>query len=228
MTLDRAPSPPVRSDPAKRTFDLLASGSLLILFSPLLLVAGAAVAATSTGGPFFLQTRVGRHGRPFRIVKFRTMTVLAGAERGSFEPGSTARVTRIGRLLRATKLDELPQLWNVLRGEMSLVGPRPEVPRWTEVHRDRWETVLRVRPGITDPASLRFRDEERILAAEPDPEATYRDRILPRKLDLAEQYVRERTFAGDLAILARTAIAIFRRAEPADTLGGSGESGESR
>ena len=207
---------------------MLASGSLLILFSPLLLVAGAAVAATSTGGPFFLQTRVGRHGRPFRIVKFRTMTVLAGAERGSFEPGSTARVTRIGRLLRATKLDELPQLWNVLRGEMSLVGPRPEVPRWTEVHLDRWETVLRVRPVITDPASLRFRDEERILAAEPDPEAAYRDRILPRKLELAEQYVRERTFAGDLAILARTAIVIFRRAEPADTLGGSGESGESR
>ena len=228
MTLDRAPSPPVRSDPGKRAFDLLASGSLLILFSPLLLVVGAAVAATSAGGPFFLQTRVGRHGRPFRIVKFRTMTVLAGAERGSFEPGSTARVTRIGRLLRATKLDELPQLWNVLRGDMSLVGPRPEVPRWTEVHRARWENVLRVRPGITDPASLRFRDEERILAAEPDPEAAYRDRILPRKLDLAEQYVRERTFAGDLAILARTAIAIFRRAEPADTLGDSGTSGESR
>lgn len=228
MTSARDPSPLDRSDPAKRCFDLLASGSLLIALSPLLLLLAAGVSATSAGGPFFRQTRVGRHGRPFRIVKFRTMKVLAGSERGSFEPGSTARVTGIGRVLRATKLDELPQLWNVLRGEMSLVGPRPEVPRWTEVHRERWAIVLSVRPGITDPASLRFRDEERILAAEADPEAAYRDRILPRKLELAEQYVRERSFAGDLAILARTAIAVFRRAEAADTLGDSGKFGESR
>lgn len=212
-----------RPAPLKRTFDLLISAVLLILSFPLLLVVGAIVSATSSGGPFFLQTRVGRHGRPFRIVKFRTMTVLSGAERGSFEPGSSARVTGIGRLLRATKLDELPQLWNVLRGDMSLVGPRPEVPRWTEVHRERWAIVLSVRPGITDPASLRFRDEERILAAEADPEAAYRDRILPRKLELAAQYVRERTLAGDLAILARTALAVFRRAETADTLDDSGK-----
>ena len=228
MPSDRAKTSPDRPAPLKRTFDLLVSIVLLILSLPLLLLLGAIVSATSAGGPFFRQARVGRHGRPFRIVKFRTMKVLAGSERGSFEPGSTARVTRIGRVLRATKLDELPQLWNVLRGEMSLVGPRPEVPRWTEVHRERWAIVLSVRPGITDPASLRFRDEERILAAEADPEAAYRDRILPRKLELAEQYVRERSFAGDLAILARTAIAVFRRAEAADTLGDSGKFGESR
>ncbi|MGA1630767.1 MAG: sugar transferase [Phycisphaerales bacterium] len=224
MSPDPSRSPIEPSDPLKRVFDLAVSATLLLVLSPLLVVIAIAVATTSPGGALFRQDRVGRGGRPFRIVKFRTMTHASGTEKGSFEPGSTARVTSIGRVLRATKLDELPQLWNVLRGEMSLVGPRPEVPRWTQVHRERWAEVLRVRPGITDPASLEFRDEERILAAKPDPEAAYRDEILPRKLELAERYVRERSFVGDLAILARTAMAIFRRAAPPDTLVDSGES----
>ncbi len=224
MSPDPSRSPIEPSDPLKRVFDLAVSATLLLVLSPLLVAIAIAVATTSPGGALFRQDRVGRGGRPFRIVKFRTMTHASGTEKGSFEPGSTARVTSIGRVLRATKLDELPQLWNVLRGEMSLVGPRPEVPRWTQVHRERWAEVLRVRPGITDAASLEFRDEERILAAKPDPEAAYRDEILPRKLELAERYVRERSFVGDLAILARTAMAIFRRAAPPDTLVDSGES----
>jgi lipopolysaccharide/colanic/teichoic acid biosynthesis glycosyltransferase len=223
------PKEPVRSprepsDPLKRVFDLAVSSASLLLLSPLLCAIGLMVASTSDGGAFFRQVRIGRCGQPFRIVKFRTMTEASGAEKGSFEPGSTARVTAVGRVLRATKLDELPQLWNVLRGDMSLVGPRPEVPRWTQVHRERWAVVLQVRPGITDPASLEFRDEERLLAAMPDPEAAYRDEILPRKLELAERYVRERSFAGDLAILVRTALAIFRRSSPPDTLVDPGES----
>ncbi len=213
---------------AKRAFDIAVSAVLLVALAPLLIVIALAVGSTSPGGPLFRQVRVGREGKPFRIAKFRSMAVAETSEAGSFEPGSSARVTAVGRVLRRTKLDELPQLWNVLCGEMSLVGPRPEVPRWTQVHADRWRDVLSVRSGITDPASLEFRHEEALLAAEADPEAAYRDRILPRKLDLAEQYVRERTFAGDLAILARTAIAVFRRAEAADTLGDSGKSGESR
>ena len=178
------------------------------LLSPLLLLLAVLVAATSPGGPFFRQLRVGRDRRPFRVVKFRSMSVRRGTEEGSFDAGDTARVTTVGRLLRRTKLDELPQLWNVLVGDMSLVGPRPEIPAWTEVHRERWDVVLSVRPGITDPASIEFRDEESILAASADPEACYRDEILPRKLALSEAYVRDRSLAGDLAVVLRTLAAI--------------------
>lgn len=187
----------------------MASLVLLVLLAPLLLLLILAVSTTSRGGPFFRQVRVGRHGRRFQIVKFRSMRRDPTSQADGFEPGATHRITAIGRILRATKLDELPQLWNVLRGEMSLVGPRPEVPRWTEVHPGRWEIVLSVRPGVTDPASLAFRHEERLLAAADDPEAAYRDEILPRKLELSERYVRERSFAGDLGILLRTAAAVF-------------------
>ncbi len=189
----------------KRLLDILVAATALLVLSPLLIAISILVAATSSGGPFFRQVRVGRDRRPFRLMKFRSMTIRRGSEHGSFDAGDRSRVTRIGRVLRRTKLDELPQLWNVLVGEMSLVGPRPEVPVWTEVHRDRWDLVLSVRPGVTDPASIEFRDEESILAASPDPEACYRDEILPRKLTLAEAYVRDRSFRGDLRILARTA-----------------------
>lgn len=192
----------------KRVLDIVVATLGLVVLAPLLLLLAIAVAVTSPGGAFFRQTRVGRDRRPFRLVKFRSMAVRQGSEDGSFDAGSTARVTPIGRLIRRTKLDELPQLWNVLIGDMSLVGPRPEVPSWTEVHRERWDRVLSVRPGITDPASIEFRDEESILAASSDPEACYRDEILPRKLDLAETYVRERSLGGDLAIIMRTMAAI--------------------
>lgn len=192
----------------KRLLDIVVSAAGLVLLLPLLVLLAIAVAVTSPGGAFFRQTRVGLDRRPFRLVKFRSMAVRQGSEDGSFDAGSTARVTPIGRLIRRTKLDELPQLWNVLVGDMSLVGPRPEVPSWTEVHRERWNRVLSVRPGITDPASIEFRDEESILAASSDPEACYRDEVLPRKLDLAEAYVRDRSLGGDLAIIMRTMAAI--------------------
>jgi lipopolysaccharide/colanic/teichoic acid biosynthesis glycosyltransferase len=123
---------------------------------------------------------------------------------GTFDAGATSRVTPIGRFLRKSKLDELPQLWNVLRGEMSLVGPRPEVRKWVDAYPERWTFVHAVRPGITDPASIRFRNEEEILAASTDPEATYRDVILPQKLVLYEDYVRDRSFWGDIAIILKT------------------------
>ncbi len=192
----------------KRAVDLAVAVIGLLVLGPLLVVLGVLVAATSPGGPFFRQVRVGRDRRPFRLVKFRSMTVRAGSEQGSFDAGDTARTTAVGRVLRRTKLDELPQLWNVLVGDMSLVGPRPEVPKWTEVHREAWDRVLTIRPGITDPASIAFRDEESILAASPDPEACYRDEILPRKLAMAEAYIRDRTLGGDLRILAMTVAAL--------------------
>ena len=192
----------------KRLLDIVVAAAGLLVLSPLLLLLAVLVAATSPGGPFFRQLRVGRDRRPFRVVKFRSMSVRRGTEEGSFDAGDTARVTTVGRLLRRTKLDELPQLWNVLVGDMSLVGPRPEIPAWTEVHRERWDVVLSVRPGITDPASIEFRDEESILAASDDPEACYRDEILPRKLALSEAYVRDRSLAGDLAVVVRTLAAI--------------------
>jgi lipopolysaccharide/colanic/teichoic acid biosynthesis glycosyltransferase len=192
----------------KRTFDLVLAILSLLLLLPLLVLIAAVVRLSSPGPVLFRQVRVGRDGRDFVLLKFRTMTVRAGSEAGSFDAGDTSRVTAVGAFLRATKLDELPQFWNVVRGEMSLVGPRPEVRTWVQVDPGRWSTVHSVKPGITDPASLVYRHEERILASDPDPETTYKEQILPRKLDLYEDYVRTRTFAGDLGILWRTGVAV--------------------
>ena len=149
------------------------------------------------------------------------MTVQSGSETGAFDAGDGTRVTKIGRFLRASKLDELPQLWNVIRGDMALVGPRPEVRKWVEMNPERWAIVHAVRPGITDLAAILYRDEEKILANVPDPERLYREEILPRKLDLYEEYVRSRTFWGDVKILGRTAIALVAGtpADPWQTIG---------
>ena len=132
------------------------------------------------------------------------MSVKRGTEDGSFDVGSTRRVTRFGRFLRKTKLDELPQLWNVLKGDMSLVGPRPEVRKWVQIYPERWKRVLKVKPGLTEPASIEFRNEEELLARSKNPEHTYRTVILPRKLDLYEEYVKTQSLFGDIRILFRT------------------------
>ena len=133
----------------------------------------------------------------------------AAAENGRFDLGSPARVTSLGRWLRRSKLDETPQLLNVLRGDMSIVGPRPEVEKWTTVYPERWARVLSVRPGITDRGSIEFRDEEEILAASDDPGSTYANDILPRKLDLAEQYVDRNTIFGDFKIMLDTLLTVL-------------------
>jgi lipopolysaccharide/colanic/teichoic acid biosynthesis glycosyltransferase len=195
----------------QRLLDLLLAIPLTIALTPLMLAIACAILIADGTPVLFRQVRVGRGGRPFTLLKFRSMRGAPKAGSGGFEPGQTSRVFAVGRFLRRSKLDELPQMFNVLRGDMSLVGPRPEVPRWTEVHRERWEVVLRVRPGLTDPASLAHIDEESILAAAPDPEAAYRDEVLPRKLAIAEDYVRSRSALGDLRILAATASAILLR-----------------
>ncbi len=198
----------------KRAFDLSASLIGLVVLWPFLTFIGLALLLTSGSPVIFSQARIGRGGRPFSVKKFRTMRPLRGAESGSFEPGGRDRITPFGRILRAYKIDELPQLWNVLKGEMSFVGPRPEIQKWVEVYPERWRSILTIKPGITDPASLYYRDEEEILAASPDPEKAYRDVILPHKLELYEAYVRNRTFLGDIGIILETLARICHRDPP--------------
>lgn len=188
----------------QRAFDLAAASLGLLVLSPLLLVIAVAVAASSPGPMFFRQERIGLHGVPFRIVKFRTMRVDAEAVGGQLTVEGDPRITRVGRWLRASKLDELPQLINVVRGEMALVGPRPEVPRYVALYDDDQRRVLDVRPGITDPASIRYRDENAVLARADDPEAAYVDVVMPHKLELNLAYLERRTLASDIGVILAT------------------------
>ncbi len=194
----------------KRIFDVTAASAGLALTAPLLIIAAVAVRLDSPGPVFFLQERMGRNFHSFRIYKFRTMVVDAQRRGGQITAGADPRITRVGRWLRQLKIDELPQLLNVVRGDMSLVGPRPEVPRYVEMFRDEYASVLSVRPGITDPASVKYRDEAAMLAASADPEAEYIGRILPDKLAITQAYVARATFWSDLAVLLRTALRITR------------------
>lgn len=195
----------------KRFVDLFFAGFGLLVTLPFYPIIGLCIVADSPGPIFFRQTRIGRHGRPFKILKFRSMQTVQKDGGPRFDAGDTSRVTKVGGFLRNTKLDELPQLINVLRGEMSIVGPRPEIPKWVDVYPKRWREVLTVRPGITDPASIEFRSEEKILAGYADPEEAYKDIVLPQKLTLYEDYVRNQTIVGDLQILVRTIILLIMR-----------------
>lgn len=196
---------------AKRLFDLIAAGlGLALLALPGLLVA-LAIKLDSPGPVFFRQERVGRGGRPFRIHKFRTMRVDAERQ-GQLTVGADARITRVGAFLRAHRLDELPQLIDVLQGTMSLVGPRPEVPRYVAHYPATLkDVVLSVRPGITDPASLRFRHESAQLAAAADPEREYIDVILPAKLACAADYAAHASLWTDLGVVLRTLRVLLTR-----------------
>lgn len=189
---------------AKRAFDLVVSTVALLLLAPPLVFIGLLVRLTSPGPALFRQQRVGRGGRLFRIWKFRSMVVDAAACDRAITAAGDARVTRLGRFLRHTKLDELPQLVNVWLGDMSLVGPRPEVPRYLACYTPDDEVVLSVRPGITDPASICFRDEERLLASFSDPERAYVEVILPAKLAMARDYIGRQSFTGDLKLIFQT------------------------
>ncbi len=194
---------------AKRAFDLLAAGLGLLLLSPLLLAVAVAIKLDSPGPVFYRQERVGRGGRVFRIHKFRSMTHNPVDRGPQLTVGADARITRVGAWLRRSKVDELAQLIEVLRGDMSLVGPRPEVPRYVAMYpqalRDK---VLSVRPGITDFASIEFRDENALLARSADPERSYREEVLPVKLALQARYVDEAGLLTDLRLILRTLRAI--------------------
>ncbi len=208
----RAVAPPRRPiyHAAKRTLDLVASTCGLLLLSPLLLLAALAVKLDSPGPVLFIQQRVGRNFRNFGIFKFRTMVIDAEKQGGQITFGADPRITRVGRVLRKTKLDELPQLLNVVLGHMSLVGPRPEVPRYVDMYRDDYAYVLAVRPGLTDLASLKYRDEAEQLAASLDPAKEYAQHILPDKIALAHEYIDTASFAGDLGIVLKTFVRIAR------------------
>jgi lipopolysaccharide/colanic/teichoic acid biosynthesis glycosyltransferase len=193
----------------KRAFDLSASLAGLLLASPVMLAVAVLVKSMSAGPVFYRQERIGLAGRVFRIIKFRTMCQDAGQSGPAITSARDPRVTTVGRWLRRLKLDELPQLWNVLKGEMSLVGPRPEVPCYVESYSSAHRRVLSVRPGITDLASIAYRREEELLAGHADLDRYYREVVLPDKLDMNLTYLDRMSFTYDLLLLARTTRAIF-------------------
>lgn len=196
---------------AKRAFDLLVSFTALLALWPLLLLIGVAVRLDSPGPALFQQERVGRFGRLFRILKFRTMRAETCPDGPLITVAGDDRITRVGLWLRATKLDELPQVLNVLKGDMSLVGPRPEVEKYVGMYPSNIrDLVLSIRPGITDEAAICFRNENHQLASADNPERCYVEEILPQKLGLYCDYVQTRTFRGDLRLLWRTCRVLLR------------------
>lgn len=201
---------PIRTyDVIKRLADLLVSGTALLLLSPLLIAIAVAIRSGSRGPALYRGTRIGRGGTPFNMLKFRTMVADAERRGGTSTADDDPRITSTGRWLRATKLDELPQLINVLVGDMSLVGPRPQVQHDVDKYTPEERLLLSVRPGITDYASICFRDEGAILRGHADPDAAYIQLIRPEKIRLGLEYVRTYSMRVDLRILARTALAIL-------------------
>ena len=196
---------------AKRLMDVLLAGLGLLVLLPLFAAIALWIKFDSKGGVFFRQERVGRHGRTFRIHKFRTMLRDDAAVQRQLTVGADPRITRAGRWLRSSKLDELPQFIDVLRGDMSLVGPRPEVPRYVALYpADVRDKVLSLRPGITDLASLAFRRESDLLARSADPEREYIEVVMPQKLRYAVQYAEQASVMTDLRIIGLTLKALLR------------------
>ncbi len=192
----------------KRAFDIIFSIIGLLFTFPIMVAVAIAMAIRDPGPMFYRQTRVGRHKSQFRMLKFRSMVVDADQIGPHVTAKSDPRITPVGRFLRGSKLDELPELWNVLVGEMSFVGPRPEVPRYVNEYPPEWDDVFDARPGITDLATLQFRDEESVLEGLDDREKAYFEIIVPIKMRLARWYVRNQSLELDLRILVDTVLAI--------------------
>jgi len=186
----------------KRTFDILASFFGLIILSPLLLVAGLLVRFSSEGPVLFRQERTGRHGIPFTIYKFRTMFVDHGGSSVSVK--GEKRITPIGAVLRKYKIDEFPELWNILIGDMSFVGPRPDMPEYAARLQGKQREILTVRPGLTSPASIKYAREEELLSLVPDPQKHFDEVIWPDKTRMNLEYIKRRTFIGDIVLILRT------------------------
>ena len=193
----------------KRMFDILVALAGLILLFPLMAVVALLIKCDSKGAVFFKQERIGRGFRPFLIYKFRTMREPPHGKGPLVTVGQDPRITRVGGFLRKTKIDEIPQLINVLNGDMSFVGPRPEVRQYVEFFQREYEEILTVRPGITDLASLKYRDEAALLGKATDPEEEYVTRVLPDKIRLAKDYVRHSSFLFDLSLIFRTMFKLF-------------------
>ena len=194
---------------AKRAMDIVLSAAALCVLWPVLLLIALAIVVDDPGPVFYRQVRVGRGGKPFRIFKFRTMVVDADKKGLSITVGRDSRITRVGALLRKTKLDELAQLLNVLCGQMSFVGPRPEVPRYVELYTPYQRQVLLVRPSITDYASIAYRNENDLLAGADDPERMYIETIMPDKIELNMKYLREISPLTDVRLMLRTVLEVI-------------------
>jgi lipopolysaccharide/colanic/teichoic acid biosynthesis glycosyltransferase len=188
----------------KRIFDFIASLIGLILLSPFLVIIGVLVKISDKGPVFYRSKRVGQNFKPFYLLKFRTMVVNA-EELGPFvTKGGDQRITKIGKFLRKYKLDELPQLWNVVKGELSIVGPRPEVEKYISFYKDDYKEILKIKPGITDYAAIKFKNEEEILAKFEDVEKAYIENVLPEKIKLYKTYLNEIGFLTDLKLIFKT------------------------
>lgn len=192
----------------KRALDVLLASAGMLILSPILLAIAIWIKLADSGPVFYRGDRIGKDGAPFRMLKFRTMTVDAERAGPSSTAGDDPRITRPGRFIRRFKLDELTQLFNVLTGDMSLVGPRPQVAWAVDLYSPEERLVLSVRPGITDYASLRFRNEAEILRGSDDPDRAYLEKIAPEKLKLGLYYVRNRSLATDLKLITATALAV--------------------
>jgi len=192
----------------KRALDVALAGVAIVALLPIGLLIAIMVRLSSPGKIFFRQWRVGLRAVPFQILKFRSMAM--GAVGAGVTSAADRRVTRVGRFLRRYKLDELPQFWNVLVGDMSLVGPRPELQRFVDRFEADYQRILSIRPGLTDYASLEYRDEEHILVGDGDVEQTYVDSVLPAKIALYHRYLTEMSLATDLRLIGRTLLALFR------------------
>ena len=193
----------------KRAVDIIVAAIALVVLLPLLALVAILVKLDSRGRILFKQERIGKEFRPFCIYKFRTMR--EGAQlTASLTIGDDPRITRVGKYLRATKIDELPQLLNILKGQMSLVGPRPEVRCYVDLFRRDYERILKVRPGLTDLASIKYSDEATILGQSENPESEYVGRLLPDKIQLAKEYIRRSSFLFDMRLIVETAIKLFR------------------
>lgn len=190
----------------KRLFDILASGIGIIILSPVLLIIALRIKNGSDGPVFFKQVRVGKDGKEFEILKFRTMVVDAEKMGRQITVGADNRITKVGGFLRKYKLDELPQLFNVFKGDMSLVGPRPEVPRYVKLYTEEQRKVLNVKPGITDLASIRYRDENELLGQAENPDEFYINTIMPDKLALNLEYINKSNVFYDIYIIIETII----------------------
>jgi lipopolysaccharide/colanic/teichoic acid biosynthesis glycosyltransferase len=198
----------------KRAFDLLVSGTGLLILSPLFFLVGIVIKLDSNGAIFFRQERVGKRGKTFLIHKFRTMHEVGSAIGPLLTVGADPRITRVGVFLRRYKVDEMPQLIDVFLGRMSMVGPRPEVPKYISYYPvDVRSVVLSVKPGISDWASIRFRDESSMLAQSIDPEKDYIEKILPIKIQYYVDYVGRQSFFGDIKIIAATILAVLKLAK---------------
>ena len=194
----------------KRAFDFFVSLIGLVIISPILLLIVILIKLDSRGPVLFKQIRVGINGSHFKIFKFRTMVVDAEKNGMQITTGNDPRITKSGHILRKSKLDELPQLINVLIGDMSFVGARPEVPRYVEMYNESQKSILKVRPGITDLASIEYRDENVLLAKSSNPERTYITEIMPRKIELNIEYLKNMSLLYDIKLIFRTILVVFK------------------